>query len=647
MTAPTLRVANITIPNAGFELPVLTSPPYMFAPIAGADWTFGGSSGLIVGGDVLGQSYPPAPEGIQVAFLQDATGVVTQTLSGFVAGATYNVRFKACQQNPGNTEDVDVSLDAILLGNAKPAGLTIEQFEFPFTAAQSTYTLKIEAKNRFPVTGNTLYLDDVEIIGVSDPVGGGGADTLFTVNAASPQATGLIGWFAGADPTDPTVLFDSSVLANHGTDTFVNAMTYENSIHGRDHVMLIANGWAVPNAGPCQALLPPFTVTGWTLTAFDRSGSTQLSLVLPFGAGWNTFFHSCQVSSNLATAINAVFTTTGNAGWSLSTWHHWALRFNATNSREYFYDGVKIPPSDTADQPLSCYLDLGGGNQVAPNGLYGYLDDVRVYNHALTDAEIADSANPSKRLLLYKSVDTLANGLTHYWKLDEVGTAARADSKGTNHLSVVGTSVNGVGKLLNSFDSNNGVSFLQGANLDLSNKSFTLAGWVQPYGYDTTNNGDVWLCSQGDGGGGTNCFDFRYTTGSLVSVPGQRGARFGWGPSFQNEIALVFTPDISGTVWSFCCVRYDLATQTMRMRINGTDATPQVGVPALTNSGLPLWVGYLQYGGNGYTNRSRVDELAVWDRSISDAELTSFQNAPGLPISAAPKRALSVGFFSH
>lgn len=411
MRAPTPRVANVTVPNAGFELPVLTSPPYMFAPIAGASWTFGGSSGLIVGGNVLGQPYPPAAEGIQVAFLQDASGVVSQALSGFVAGATYNVRFKAAQQNAGNTEDVDVFLDAVFLGNAKPAGQVNEQFEFPFTAAQSTYTLTFQAKNTFPVAGNTLYLDDVEIVGVSAPV-----------------------------------------------------------------------------------------------------------------------------------------------------------------------------------------------------------------------------------------VD-LAAGLIHYWKLDEVGAVARADSVGTLALGVNGAPLDSAGKVLNAFDSNNGNSFLQGANLDLSSRSFTLAGWLMAYGPDTTNNTDSWLASQGDAGLGINDFDLRLTS-SIVSSPGGPGLRFGWGRNFEYEIAVPGAYTFDAVTWHFICVRYDLATQTMRLRWNSTDAPPKTAQPALTNSGYPFWLGHLQYAGTGYTNRARIDELAIWDRSLSDAEVTHFFTTPGLPISAAP-RALSVGFFSH
>ena len=178
-------------------------------------------------------------------------------------------------------------------------------------------------------------------------------------------------------------------------------MSYENNF-GRDNIMLFANGWAYTHT-PVNA--PPCTVTGWTYITFDKGGGyAQFSIGMPFGGGWNLHYHSMGdgTSATFGTAINTTFSVCGYGPWALNQWHHWAMRFNATNSRQYFYDGVLYPPADTVNQTLPFYIELGAGDRVPPHGLYGFLDDVRVYNRALSDAEIATIADPVARMQLYK-----------------------------------------------------------------------------------------------------------------------------------------------------------------------------------------------------------------------------------------------------
>jgi hypothetical protein len=189
VTAP--PPAPLTIPNAGFEAPILAPPGYAFNP-AGASWTLAGSSGLIQGG-LFGAA--AAPEGGQVAFLQEASGVISQVLTGFIAGVNYDVKFKACQQFVDHTEDFDVYMDAILIGNAKPAGVAFQQFSFPFASGQTSYTLKFQGKNTAAYAGNTAYIDDVQIVpssgGISRPPGGRGVEYLPRLRSTGPVAMSL------------------------------------------------------------------------------------------------------------------------------------------------------------------------------------------------------------------------------------------------------------------------------------------------------------------------------------------------------------------------------------------------------------------------------------------------------------------------
>src|SRR5690242_496993 len=113
--------SSLTVPNSGFEAPVVGNGNFQYGPTGGS-WTFAN------GGGISGTNSPftgvpsAAPEGVQVAFIQ-ATGTVSQSISGFQASSNYVITFKAIQRtNCCNTtgQDIGVYLDNTLLAQFHP-----------------------------------------------------------------------------------------------------------------------------------------------------------------------------------------------------------------------------------------------------------------------------------------------------------------------------------------------------------------------------------------------------------------------------------------------------------------------------------------------------------------------------------------------
>lgn len=175
--APQSAVKGVKIPNSGFEFPPTDN--YQYDPSgAGVYWTFstnGPSSGSGVATFSTANSSftaknPTAPEGTQVAFLQ-ATGSISQALSGFTLGAKYKLSFAAAQRankHGGQMgETFSVLINSNVIANFSPDQSTSIYYEYSanFTAPSATATLTFLGTD---LNGgdNTVLLDDVQIVNV-------------------------------------------------------------------------------------------------------------------------------------------------------------------------------------------------------------------------------------------------------------------------------------------------------------------------------------------------------------------------------------------------------------------------------------------------------------------------------------------------
>jgi hypothetical protein len=119
--------------NYGFEMPAVSG--YQYAP-SGAAWAFSSSAGIAATGN--------APQGSQVGFI-DATGSISQPLSGLIIGSTYTLTFSAAQRASGQNggESWNVTLDGNVLGsfNPGPGATAYSDYSVTFVASAATQNL--------------------------------------------------------------------------------------------------------------------------------------------------------------------------------------------------------------------------------------------------------------------------------------------------------------------------------------------------------------------------------------------------------------------------------------------------------------------------------------------------------------------------
>jgi len=176
--------------DAGFETPHVgtgTNGAFDYDP-AGSAWDFDSSSGVAGNGSGFTSGNPNAPQGTQVAFLQNA-GALSQ--SYYFDAGTYTLSFLAAQRQnhqPGGAQTIEVFLDSTSLGT--------------FTPGSTSYTLQMTAS--FTVTAGNHTL---EFVGL-----GSGDSTAF-IDAVSVQAV------SGAQTTSYAYTFftDSTRIASIAT----------------------------------------------------------------------------------------------------------------------------------------------------------------------------------------------------------------------------------------------------------------------------------------------------------------------------------------------------------------------------------------------------------------------------------------------
>jgi archaellum component FlaF (FlaF/FlaG flagellin family) len=91
----TRHLPSAAVPSvAGFQTPALPSGTYQYDP-AGSPWNFTGHAGLAANGSAFTSNNPNAPEGTQVAFVQDV-GSISQSV--ILPAGTFDLTFSAAQR---------------------------------------------------------------------------------------------------------------------------------------------------------------------------------------------------------------------------------------------------------------------------------------------------------------------------------------------------------------------------------------------------------------------------------------------------------------------------------------------------------------------------------------------------------------------
>jgi hypothetical protein len=429
--------------------------------------------------------------------------------------------------------------------------------------------------------------------------------------------------------------YGSSALDTSGhanTGTLGSGATWTTNAHTNGEAVSFdgtSNGY-VTSAANAVNTTQSFTVSAWVyLTSSSgtygiaaESGTTSSGFILKYDNTNNAWmFDMPQTDSTNPTQDRAFVAS--NA--SLNTWTHVVGVYDSVGHNiGISVNGVALATAPhTTTWNSTGLLQVGrlrwnGNNQ---NNLPGVIDDVRVYDRALPNSEVADlySGGPSGSPVVR-------------WDLDEGSGTTTADQTGSNNNGTLGgtsawtTTAHSGGEAVLFDGSTTYITPTAGTSVVDTTQSFSVSLWAYP----TTTGGTHGLIAEaGTAASGSSGFFIKQDPINLRWVFDMPQADTS-APT-EDQIATANSSLVANT-WYHLVATYNSSNKQMAFYVNDSL------IGTLTHGGTPwnstgaLQVGRLRWNGNP-TNyyKGSIDDVRVYPRVLSATEVDDlyYDDTPG------------------
>ena len=415
---------------------------------------------------------------------------------------------------------------------------------------------------------------------------------IFNLCAPSARATaptkGLVGFWSFNEGKG-TVAGD---LSGHGNKGTITGATWVNGKLGKG-LSFDASKW-VTLPGP--NLSTTYTISLW-MKIDSFTGSWEM---LMGQSGSNGLF-----IENSLKKLN-LYPTTGVSNTALNTgqWYHVAAVVNA-GAGTYYLNGN--PDGTTSSVPAQNFAWMG--NDQSNEHFYGTMDEVRIYNRALSQTEI--TALYQAGLTTIKAgantTTTQNSGLVGYWPFEDGQGTTTADMSGHGNKGTItsATWINGkLGKALNfPGTSNNSVQFSFNASQINTPQTLTFTTWIKTSVSTGVENNIMQI--GGDYNKWALYIDSADAGEPSLSLTG----------NYQNRIKA--TQNVKDGLWHFIVGTFDGTTQ--KIYVDGQMQNSS-SISLLSQTGTQTSRIGANNDGSDLFNGS-IDEARIYNRALSATEV--------------------------
>jgi hypothetical protein len=297
----------------------------------------------------------------------------------------------------------------------------------------------------------------------------------------------------------------------------------------------------------------------------------------------------------------------------LGVWTHLVGTCDGTDLRLYVDGVLAAGPLTVTNAPEDSFWTAG--SEITGGGVFrGALDDVRVYNRALSVDEVKALYAQGSSTYQAGQPTLLASGLVGYWPFnggDISGNSVLDRSGQGNNGTMSGGPLKVIGKIgqaLNLDGQNDMATIADHASLDMTS-AVTVSTWFYPR--DLSGG---WHVIAAKGISGTNSNYGLWYTGGYFSITFWNGT---WINHATNQT-------YSAGQWYHLVGIIDSANDNVRLYVNGQlDIDSQTETTNMVANNDPLYI-TVNYGGawaNGV-----IDETRVYNRALSADEVKALYN---------------------
>ncbi len=414
----------------------------------------------------------------------------------------------------------------------------------------------------------------------------------------------------GVDPTDK--VFDSSHNKSHGTGQN-GVSTVPDSERGRVGNFNGNNHYIDCGSGEEFDIVDEITLSAWI---YQRGLTGGYNKIISKRQGSNFWFIATKSGGLYACVGDGTYTCTGTYPITENEWHHVALTFkNSEGVQRVYCDGneVLIQPTSGKLIPISANLVIGADIEGTTGYFRGHIDDVKIYDRALSKEEILEYYEESRN-------PTFIEGLVGWWRMDETSWSGPPNkdvkdvSDRNNHGTAVGANAAAGGKLgrCGYFDGTN--DYINCGNNDtlrVTGKEISVEAWVKWEEEDsrdaivmkTTSN--AWDDGYGLFARDNNTINFYVT-------------------SYMENCA--YKPFIADNQWHHVVGTYD--GLDVRIWVDGVEGTSDgyIGNISDADNNLEIGRGYR----NSYNFKGCIDEVRIYNnRVLSEEEVKAHYKEGG------------------
>jgi hypothetical protein len=470
-------------------------------------------------------------------------------------------------------------------------------------------------------TGDTMYNADWH---VPQYCNGGAWIIMGTPGVPLSIQNGLAGWWK-LDDGSGTSAADSS--GNGKTGTLVNAPTWTT---GNINGALTFNGTNQQVSIPSLGLSSVFSFSFWVKSTYG-TGSEMFSI------GNFIYCEANYSAGDIAACSPDASTHVITAGGLMDgNWHHVAYVSTGAAATQLMYVDGTLQGTVTATPNLSGGSTATIASQNGSNYFHGTIDDVRVYNRALSAAEVAG---------LYNWGVVTGGGavpaLTGWWKFDEASGTSASDSSGNSNTgtltasnaSFVAGHINNAVSLTRVGNNTSGlVNIANPSNFNFEyNQSFTLAAWI----YRNNNTGEDDLIQKEDPANNYRGYGLLFNAGSNSLYADLQFNNSG------THIEVYTNAAVSTGAWHHVVMTYDGShlAAGVKLYVDGASQALTVNYDSLGTNTIQN-ADPLQIGGSGAgdgttdngccTFNGKVDDARVYSGALTAAQVTQLYNGQAL-----------------